>query len=210
MAEELQHLLDAIQKEGVEKAEADARQIVSAAKKQAGDIIDRARTEAKEIGEAAERNAADFTERGNRALEQAARDVLISLGRAMESVLRECVLESVGEALTPDTLREILLKMTEDYLDRGGTGRFADMHLSEDDEKALAVFFTDRLHEKVKVGLEIHPSNAISKGFKITFGGQKFHHDFTREAIAEELCRFLQPRLREIVRRAIPDEEGKR
>jgi V/A-type H+-transporting ATPase subunit E len=210
MAEELQHLLDTIQRDGIEKAEAEANRMVSEAEKRSQQIVREGEDRAQEIRSQTERDAKAYHDRTTRAIEQAARDVLISTGQGIEEILRECVRESVGEALTSEVLKEILLRMATLYLELNVSGGPVDLYLNEKDEKALGDYFTAALRDKMNEGVEIHPSSEVSKGFKISFRDHRLYHDFTHEAIADEMCRYLQPRIQEIVRRVVDNQEGKR
>ena len=57
--EELQSLLEKINRDGVEKAEAEAAKIIAEAKARAGAIVQEAEAEAKKIVAEAKKNAAD-------------------------------------------------------------------------------------------------------------------------------------------------------
>ena len=90
MAEDLQNLLDRIQKDGVEQAEAQAETILAQARDKAAAILREAEKQAAETRVGAEKDAEVFVERSTKTLEQAARDFLISVGRSVESGLRGC------------------------------------------------------------------------------------------------------------------------
>ena len=69
--------------------------------------------------------------KGNDAIKQAARDVLIALRADIEARLKVLVSESVGDAMTPETMSRIILEMVKAYSVRNPsgstaqTGRFA-------------------------------------------------------------------------------------
>ena len=85
MAEQLQGLLERIQKDGIDKADAEGQRIIDDAKAQAASIISDAEAKAKAGLDNAEREGAAFAERGKVALQQAARDVVITVGDAISS-----------------------------------------------------------------------------------------------------------------------------
>ena len=113
MVEELQHLIDRIKQEGVETAEQQGAQIVAKAKEKAAAIVKEGEQKAKALLEDAERNSEAFTERSTKTLEQAARDLLISVGQGVENILADIVAESVEKALSVDVLKQMLVKMAE-------------------------------------------------------------------------------------------------
>ena len=118
MAEELQHLIERIRKEGVESGEKAADSLVAEAKKKAAAIVAEAQKQAQAEIAKADADAVAFAERGKKTLEQAARDLLISIGGAVGDVVAGTVDAKVGAALTPDLMAQMLLKT------RGGLFRF--------------------------------------------------------------------------------------
>ena len=86
MAEELQHLIDRIRAEAIERAEAEAARILAQAREKAAAEVREAERRAREIIAKAERDAAVFAERAQRSLEQAARDLLIGRASCRERV----------------------------------------------------------------------------------------------------------------------------
>lgn len=208
MAEDLQHLIDAIQKEGVDKAEAEAEKIRSDARNEAKRIVEEAENQARDIREKAEKEGQALQERGEKALQQAARNILISLGRDLEKLLERVVLDEVQAELKPELMQDVLEHMAKVYFERNLCGGTLDIYMNQEDEKALAKFFTEKMRDKLKEGLQVHLSPDITRGFRVSFREEQFYHDFTPPAIAEELCSFLQPRLQKVVRE-VADQEKK-
>ncbi len=207
MAEDLQHLLDTIKKDGVEKAQAEADNIVNDAKAKAAEIVEEARREAASIREDAEKDADQSAERGKRALKQAARDVIISVERGVEKVLERTINQTVEESLTPEDVKGILAKAIDQYMQESCAGGRCDLFLSEDDEKALASFFAQKIHELGKSGITVHTDNRISSGFRISLKEDHVYFDFSGAAVAEELNRHLQPNLRAIVTEILEEDQ---
>lgn len=207
MTEELQPLIDKIRKEAIEKAEQEAERILSEARKKADEELKEAGQKAKSILAQAEKDAEQFTERGIRTLEQAARDVLITVGRGVEHILHDLVRESLDEALTIDVVKDMLSKMAETYIRREGKERRIQLLVTEEDRKELTKFYSDRLRKKLGEGIEIRADEGVGKGFQVSFVDKRVHHDFSREAVAEALSNFLRPNLAEIVFRVAGEKE---
>lgn len=207
MAEEdLQHLLEQIHREAVEKAQQEAERIVSAARQKAASVVKEAEAEAAGIVEKARRDAQAFTERSMRTLEQAARDLLITVGKGVENILSDLVAEAVEEALTIDVVKQMLIKIAEACARREGESRI-EILISPDDEQELVKFFAERYRQKMLRGIELHVDKEIFKGFKVSFVEDYVYHDFTHEAIAEALSKFLRPHLAEIVHRVAREKQ---
>ena len=206
MAEELQHLIDRIQKEAVQAAEDKAGHILSQAKEKAAAMVKDAEAKAKASLAKADKDAEAFTERSTKALEQAARDLLISVGQGVENILQDIVDESVDKALSLDVLKQMLVKMAEAYAQRQGDESRIELLISEQDQKELIQFFADQYKAKMLHGVEVHVDSSVFKGFKVSFVDSHVYHDFTKEAIAESLVSFPRPQLAEIVHRVARKE----
>lgn len=206
MAEELQHLMDRIRKEAVETAEEQAAGIIARAKEKAAALVKEAEEQARAALAKAEEDAGAFTERSTRTLEQAARDLLISVGQGVENILSDVVGDAVEEALTPDVLKQMLVKMAEVYVARRGEDSRIDLLISPQDQKELIAFFAEQYRQRMLHGVEIHVDNEVFKGFRVSFVESHVYHEFTKEAIAESLANFLRPRLAEIVHRVAREE----
>lgn len=206
MAEELQHLIDRIQKEAVEAAEQQSARIVSKAKEKAAALVREGEEKARALRAQAEKDAEAFRERGTRTLEQAARDLLISVGQGVENILADIVDEAVDKALDIGTLKQMLVKLVESYCAHGGEESRLDLLISPQDQQELVKFFADQYRQKLLHGAELHVDSGVFKGFKVTFKEGNAYHDFTKTAIAESLVNFLRPHLAEIVHRVAREE----
>jgi V/A-type H+-transporting ATPase subunit E len=202
MDENLQGLLERIQKEGVQKADAEAERIVAEARQKAAEVAARAKSEADALRAQAEADSRVFAERGRKALDQAARDVILSVGEAIQDSFQALVSRKVDEALDDAVLKQMLVKFVEGYCAKGGDGGDVDVLLNPDQQKALTGFFVAEYQEALRRGLEIHADRQVVKGFKVSVGSGHLSHDFSRDAIVEALCQFLRPKIADIVRGA--------
>ncbi len=201
MAEELQHLIEKIQTEAIDKADKQAADMLARAKEKAARIVREAEQKADHIVEKARKDAEAFTDRSTRTLEQAGRDLLITVGQGVEHILDDLIRESLEEAMSIDVVKQMLVKMADSYMARGGKDRRMDLLLSEADQKELVKFYSDRYKQKMGAGVEIKVDPSIDRGFKVSFVDDHAHHDFTKTAIAEALANFLRPHLADIILR---------
>jgi V/A-type H+/Na+-transporting ATPase subunit E len=207
MAEELQHLLDKIQKETILQAEKKANEIVSEAQKKAERIVKDAEEKAHSVIQKADREAKAFSERSVKTLEQAGRDLLIKVGQGVENILSSLVFESVDKSMTENVVKEMLVKMAETYISTAREQRRINLWISSSDEKTLVSFFADQYRKHLIQGVELKLDERIEKGFKVSFVDEEAYHDFTREAIAEELSKMLRPHLAEIILKVAGESE---
>ncbi len=206
MAEELQHLIERIRKDGVENAEREAEKIISGAREKAANIVREAEEKAREIVEKGKKDAQVHAEAGERTLEQAARDLIITVGAGVEEILNDLAVKSVGEALEISFLRDILGRIIDRYFEQGASESRIEVLASESDQKQLIEFFRSRYQSRLGESLTLLPDHEVVSGFRIRADGDRVTHEFTQDAIADALGAFLRPHLSEIVHRAARNE----
>jgi V/A-type H+-transporting ATPase subunit E len=206
MSEDLQNLLDRIQEDGIAKADAQAKEIVAAAEKTAESIVAAAEQKAADTLAEAEKEAQVFTERSTRALEQAARDVVLSVGSAVTRTMDKLVGEKVAEALSDDLLEEMVEDVVKAYTANAAKGQRIEILLSPEDHDKLGEYFMSELHKQAKKALTIQSDDRILGGFEVSIVDGNVHHDFSQEAIAEALCQLVRPKLADIVRSALANK----
>jgi V/A-type H+-transporting ATPase subunit E len=198
----LQNLIDRIRADAIDAAEVEAARITSAAREQAEAILRQARTEAAKIGADAETSARRLCENGQRSLQQAARDLILLVGQAIERVVGELVTARVDDALRIDVIEGMLVRVAAAYFQRGVRDRRIDLLLSPEDRDHFVRFFKEELQGRLTEGIDIRIDKSVGRGFKIFLADQQVFHDFTSQGIGEALATLLRPELAEIVRRA--------
>ena len=203
MAEELKHLIDQIQKEGVEKAEKQADEILAQAKAKAAKIVSEAERKVEELKAKAKTEAESFAERSKKTLEQAARDLLITVGQGCERVVSEILGQEVDKKLKGDLLEKIILNIVEQAPADG-----LALAVSPEDQKALTAYCAT-LAKKKKKPIDLVSDSEILSGFRVTFKGDNAYLDFTGEALADALSAFLRPELAKITSQVAREKTGK-
>lgn len=203
MSEELQNLLDRIEEEGVRKAEEQADRILSEAGEKAAKITADAGENARSVLARAEQAAAAFEQRARKALDQAARDVVISVRDSIMAALRALALREVSQALTAEALRQMLSVIVEEYFKQGCTTGRLEILLEPEQQQEIVRHFVSRFGEEMREGLEIKADDSIISGFRVSVEDGEVQHDFTDDAIAEAICELLRPGIAEIVKEAM-------
>ena len=179
MAEELQQLLEKIQRDGVDKANAEAKA-----------IVDRAKEEAAAATAKAEADAKAFAERANTTIKQAARDTVLSVEAAVTRMLERVLAQDVNAALADE---KTLAALVAD----------AVKAVAGEAEVSLA---SDRLVAALKAQLaargtvQVTLDEALGTGFSVKLDGGRVEHAFTGDVIAAELARRLRPDLAKLVK----------
>lgn len=193
MAEELKHLIEQIQREGVEKAEQQADTIVSQAREKAARIVDEAEKKAADTLRQAKSEAEAFAQRSTRTLEQAARDLVITLGQACARVVTETLERQIAETIKGDLLEQMILKVLEQ---NGGSA--VELGVSAKDQEALTAFCAEQARKSGRE-IDLVVDSEILAGFKIAFRDQHAYLDVGSTAIADALGAFLRPELAKTV-----------
>ena len=196
MAEDLQALMERIQKDAVDKAELEATSIISKAKEKAAEIVKAAEDEAKAKLEQADKDAVAFTERSERTLEQSARDLLLSVGKNLEKMILDLLSLQIEKSLDETTVKSMLLAIAKSYSSN------IDVEFSEADATKLSSFVMGEFAKQLKGGVKVESDKGVKFGFRVKLDGGKVSHEFTEQAMAESLSALLRPQLAKIVNKA--------
>lgn len=202
MPEELQGILDKIKKDGIDKAQAEAERILAQAREQATAVLKKAEDQAGAMSRKAETDARKTAEQGRRTLEQAARDVILSIGQALDRTLREVIQRRVSQTMAGDLLSQMLVKAVQSYCGQSGGDSRIEVILSPDDREKMAAALLQQLGSDMAQGLDIRSDASVVRGFRVSLKDQNVEHDFTQEAIVDALCQIVRPHLADIVRSA--------
>lgn len=199
MPEDINALIEKIQLEGVEVAEAKAREIEVQAKKEAEAIIAKARYEAQNILSKAKTEAVKIEESTKSLLKQAGRDLLLNLKKEINATLEKIVSSHTQQALNPAELLKIINALIKDYCSKEAKGSIV-VSISKADLEKLEKSFASELKEEIKKGVTIKASEDISGGLTISYDAGKSHFDFTDKAITEYITAHLKPKLAEVLK----------
>lgn len=184
MSEDLQSLLEKINRDGVEKAEVEASRIIAAAKAKADAIMTNAREEAAKIKTESEKAADENAKRAAATISNAARDTIISLKGAFSAMLEKLLTKDVDMALSDDaTCIALVAEVIKGFTTSGeivaGT--------------KLAQALKGQL---VKLGnFTVVTDDTIGTGFSVKIDGGRVEHAYTADVIAAELAKRIRPDL---------------
>ena len=191
MAEELQSLIEKINRDGVEKANAEKERIIAEAKEQAAAIVKAAKEDASKFAAAAKAEADAAAERAKVTLTQAARDAVISVEGAVTKLLENLLAANVNAALAdPATAATIAADAVKELV---GTG-----------EIAAGAKVADALKAQLanKAGFTVVMDETLNTGFTVKLDGGRVEHDFTGAAVASELAKRLRPDLAALMKQS--------
>lgn len=194
---QLDALIKKINQEGVDEANKQADTILQKAESKAQQTIKDAQKEAARLIAEAKAEAAAFETRSEQAIQQAGRDLLLSLESNLQSILRRLVAEDVAKSLSGERLAEILATCLKGWSDQDSSELTA--YLSEADCEAVQAHFTERLQAELE-GFTLRPHRAVQSGFRISRGSDGVQWDFTGKGLSDLVAAYLNPRVAALVR----------
>jgi len=198
MAEDVQGLLEKIHHDGIEKAQQEKEAIIAAAKKEAAQIVSDAKSEAEAFKRNAEKEVAADREKADAAIRQAARDTVIALKADLLAKLNAVVHACIGAAMTPEVMKEIILKMADSYGKDNADS--LEVLLSRQDQDRAEAFLKSQLAAELKANPTITLTNDFNSGLQISFRDDDVYFDFSDEALSEVICRFVGPKLSAVIK----------
>lgn len=187
--EDLQNLLEKINREGVEKAEAQAKRILDDAKAQADALLKQARDEAKKTADGAAQEAAREQERALASIRQGARDVVLSAQAQVVDLFEKALRRDVDKALADE---KTVLALVQDAL-RAVVGGDAAVALPAKLVPALKAQLAG------ETSITLAADETVASGFSITFDQGRIEQAFTADVLAAEIARRLRPDLAKLV-----------
>ena len=182
--EDLQSILEKINRDGVEKADAEAKRIIDGAKAEADRLVKEAKAEADHAKAEAEKKAADSAARAAESIRQSARDVVLGVKEAITALLEQLLVKKVDAALSDEaTAAEIVREAVKELTGPGEVACGEKLAKALGSQLAALGSFT------------VVTDSTLGTGFTVKLDGGRVEHSFTGEAIAGELARRLRPDL---------------
>ncbi|SIP98478.1 V/A-type H+-transporting ATPase subunit E [Alkalispirochaeta americana] len=200
METQLQDIIAKIHDEGVKGAEERAHSIIEHAEKQAQAHLKKAKAEAAQIIKDAEQETARMQSAGEAALQQAGRDLLLSVQKELTALFEKVAKDTVAEALSPEAVATMIASLVEKW--HAADKNDLTVLVPEADRDRLEKDLRSRLGKTLAEGVEILPSRAVSAGFRIGVKEGAAFYDVTDGTLTDLLAAYLNPRLTELMRNA--------
>lgn len=195
MEVKLESLIEKIKKEGIEEARQTSEQIVAQAQQQAAATVAQAKEEAARIIAQGKAEAERFRRNAELALQQAARDTLLSLKERISELFDRVFKQEVAQTLSPEFLSQLIQNLVSQWARDGA----AEVVVSAEDKEKLQALLFSGLRQQLRDGLVLRVGDSVRKGFRIGLRGEDVYYDFTEESIAEVLKSFLNPTLQALL-----------
>jgi len=187
--EDLQNLLEKINREGVEKADARAKEIIDAANAKAAEILKAAKEEASRADADAKRAAEEYAERARASIAQAARDTVLKIEASVTEMLEKVLAKDIDRALADEANAAALaLEAVKGLV---GPAEIAA-------PPALANALRAQLASRPEIS--VTTDETLGTGFSVRTDGGRIEHSFKGETLVAELSRRLRPDLAKLLK----------
>ena len=191
MAEELQQLLEKIQRDGVDKANAEAAAIVAKAKAEADAIEKKAQDDAAAAEAKGKADAEAYAARARETISQAARDTVLKVKEDVTKLLTKLLAQDVSAALATEAVPLAAAAVKELV-----TGSGAEVAASAKLVDALRA----QLAAQAQNGVKVVADEMTGAGFTVKLDNGRVEHDFTDAAISEALAQRLRADLAKLLK----------
>ena len=189
MSEDIQGLLEKINREGVEKARAEADKIIADAKAKAADIVKAANAEAAKAKADAEKAAEDYAARAAVTVRQAERDTILKIESSVTTLLENVLKKDVDLALADEKTAVALVA-------EAVKGLVGSVEVAASPKLAAAL----KAQLASQGDITVVTDETFGTGFAVKTEGGRVEHAFTGEVISGELAKRLRPDLAKLLK----------
>lgn len=179
---QINDLVSAIKKDGLEAAQKEADEILSNAKKQAEEIIENAKAEALKVKETSEKEIKLFEDSARVSAEQAKRDAVLSFKSELQAEYEKLLASDIKKTLDDKFLAKLILAAAEGE----------DLSKYAVEVKEVSESLKSELANEIKNGLEIRPTKNVNAGFKLAAKDGSGYFDCSDEEITSMLMPFFR------------------
>lgn len=178
---QIQDLVTAIKKDGVDQAKKDAEKIISEANDKAQAIVSQAKEQASKTISAAEKEIAIMRESAKLSAQQALRDASITFEKEVQKAFNKVLTAE----LKKDLSSEVVGKLVVAALNQEDPNKY-QLEIAEVNDALKA-----QLADQIKQGLEIKVGKANQKGFKLAAKDGSGYFDLSEDEIVQMVSNFM-------------------
>lgn len=195
MNTKLQELTDKIYLEGIEKANAEALEILSDARKQADGIVSKAQDEAVKLLKSAEDKSNELMKNTRSELKLFAQQSVNALKTEITNIICGSIVSDAIKTATTDKvfMQKMLLSIVE------GLAKDQQVIVEAKDAKALTAYFESNAKALLNKGVTIKEANGIKADFTVIPAEGGYKLTFGEEELIAYFKEFLRPKLVEML-----------
>ncbi|MDO5572128.1 MAG: hypothetical protein Q4F97_11810 [Bacteroidales bacterium] len=195
MDTKIQELTDKIFKEGVEKGNVQAQEILSDAKKKAAAVEAEAKAKAEEIITQAKKDALELKTNTISELQLYAGQAVEALKSEIATLVSDKLSENaVAQAMDDKSfMQQVILALVSEW------GKKEDLVIDTEDASVLTSFFEAKAKELLNAGVKINQVNGLKSQFTISPADGSYKITFGEEEFVNYFKAFLRPQLVELL-----------
>jgi len=194
MDNKVQEITDKIYREGVEKGQAEAKQIVEAAEVERTAMLKKAQQEAEKIIADAKKSAEELDRHTQSELQMYAGRAVEALKSEIANLLTGSIVDvAVNDAVNSEWLQKLMLTLASDWVTK------ESVVIQTADATALNQFFANQAREQLNKGVQIEQVNGKPTAFAIMPADKSYKIQFGEAEFAEYFKEFLRPQLVEML-----------
>lgn len=193
--EKIQELTDKIRREGVEKGQEEAAQIIAQAKEQAAKIVAQAKEQAEAIAAQAKKAAAELDQNTKSELKLYMGQAINALKSEITNIISDKVVAESVKKLTDDKdfLGKFTVALATEWAKQG------DIVISSADAEGLKTYFAREAKALLDKGVKIEKVNGRQTLFSVEPADGSYRVDFGKEELENYFKNFLRPQLIEML-----------
>lgn len=193
--EKIQELTDKIRREGVEKGQAEAAQIIEQAKAEAAKIVEQAKAQAEAITNQAKKAAAELDQNTKSELKLYMGQAINALKSEIATLVTDRVVDQSVKKLTDE--KDFLSKFTVALATEWAKNE--DIVISTKDAESLKTYFAREAKALLDKGVKIEKVNGQQTLFTVQPADGSYRVDFGKEELENYFKAFLRPQLIEML-----------
>ncbi len=189
--ERIQELTDKIRREGVEKGQAEAAQIIAKAQEEAAKIVANARTQAEAIEQQSKKAAAELDKNTRSELKLYTGQALNALKSEIANVVTDKIVGQSVKGLVDDKnfLGQFAVAIASQW------AKTQDLVISSEQADALKAYFAKEAKQLLDKGVKIEKVNGKQTLFTVQPADGSYRVDFGSEELESYFKNFLRPQL---------------
>jgi len=197
MQNSIEKLTQQIYQEGVEKAEARAKEILDEASEKARNLVDEAKLKAAAIVAEAEKNALELKQKNEAEMRLSARQSLGALKQSITDLISWKInFDPVSEAFQDKVfVQKLIEKLISYWLENFGKEQRLRLLLPEDDYNEYLEFIEHRAKTVMSDNITIAFKGKMKEGFQIEAADLGFKVSFTAEDFENYFSAFAKPKV---------------
>ena len=193
--EKIQELTDKIRREGVEKGQEEAAQIIAQAKEQAAKIVADAKVQAEAIAAQAKKASTELDQNTKSELKLYMGQAINALKSEITNIVSDKVVAQSVKKLTDDKdfLGKFTVALATEWAKQG------DIVISTADAESLKTYFAREAKALLDKGVKIEKVNGRQVLFTVEPADGSYRVDFGKEELEGYFKNFLRPQLIEML-----------